>query len=184
MGAFHRFNDQQDLFRKAILERDSHIWFPALRGNFKADNPGNWFIGFVPASWGKWTGATFGVHFGLIYSKGSAIQPECFRLAIGVETPMIGHYRQSFKEDVISKVKSDGICQSGFTLQAANRKKLLEADPIPFVDDSWSLALDRYIALEPVVEVIGQVVKGYSDKGAFTTILKFQQDVQTDTTHI
>jgi len=175
---FSLFNEQQDRFRKEILEYDPKIRFPSLRGNFKKDNPGNWFICFVPASWGEWKGASYGVHFGLIYTRIRSNQTECFRLAIGVEAPLQEQYRQSFKEDVIAKVKLEGISQAGFTLQAANRKKLLEADPITFGPESWRIALDRYIALRPVVDVIGQVVRDFSDRGAFNTTLKFQHNLQ------
>jgi hypothetical protein len=66
ISKFDLFMDQQQRFHAALEEFDSTIWFPPPRGNFKKDNPGNWFICFVPASWGKWKGAIYGVHFGFL----------------------------------------------------------------------------------------------------------------------
>lgn len=167
MNKFHLFKDQQQRFHTALEEFDSTIWFPPLRGNFKKDNPGNWFICFVPTSWGKWKGASYGVHFGFIYARENGEKPERFRLAVGVESPLNEQNRQSFKENVVSNIHSKGIKQSGFTLKTENRKKLLETEPIPFGPDSWKIALDKYIALCPIVDVVAQVIKEYSDKGAF-----------------
>jgi hypothetical protein len=53
MSPFELFLDQQKRFISALRDYDPHIWFPPLRGGFEEDNPANWFICFVPASWGQ-----------------------------------------------------------------------------------------------------------------------------------
>lgn len=69
MSEFDLLKDQQRRFKQALIDCDPHIWFPTLRGNLEADNPGNWFICFVPGSWGKWKEAVYGVHFDFIYAR-------------------------------------------------------------------------------------------------------------------
>lgn len=168
---FDLWQDQQKRFTEALLDYDPHIWFPHLRGCFEENVPGNWFIAFVPLSWGRWTGAVYGVHFDFLYARPRRSLPERIRLVIGVETPMPASKCQTFKEDVISKVKAMRICHPGFLLQAQRRKKLLETDPsdaIPFNNQSWRISLERYKALQPLVEVIAMVSRQYYDKGAFT----------------
>jgi len=173
MSRFDLFLDQQERFSKALIDYDPHIWFPPLRGSFKEDNPGNWFICFVPASWGHWEGAIYGVHFDFIYARPRGPLPERIRLAVGVEAPMQDSQRQAFKEDVISRVRAKGIVFSGFILQAKVRTKLLEADPIPFNNQSWQISLQRYIALQPLVEIIAIVVGEYYNSGAFSVPMDF-----------
>lgn len=170
--AFALFLDQQARFINALHAYEPTIWFPPLRGNFAEDVPGNWFICFVPAVWGRWK-TNYGVHFDLIYARPKNKLPGRFRLAIGVESPLNEHHRQAFKEEVISRVKTKAINYSGFTLTAQKRKKLLEADPIPFDSDSWRIVLERYVALHPVVDIIGEVIREYSDRGAFDSLIEF-----------
>lgn len=170
---FDLFIDQQECFRKALSDYDPHIWYPPLRGGFKEDNPSNWFICFVPAAWGHWEGAIYGVHFGFMYARSRGHLPERFRLAVGVENPMQHSQRQAFKEEVISRVTARGIPFPGFVLQAKVQTKLLEADPIPFGNQSWHISLKRYIALQPLVEVVGIVVREYYDRGAFDAPMNF-----------
>jgi hypothetical protein len=170
--AFTLFLDQQDRFINALREYDPTIWYPPLRGNFEEYVPGNWFICFVPADWGRWK-ANYGVHFDLIYARINTKLPERFRLAIGVESPLKEQHRQDFKEDVISRINARKINHSGFTLIAKKRKKLLEADPITFCSESWRIALDKYISLHSIVDVIGEVCREYSDHGAFDSLIQF-----------
>jgi hypothetical protein len=172
MTKFDLFKDQQERFCSALQNYDSNIWFPAIRGNFKKDNPSNWFICFVPTSWGKWKGASYAVHFGYLYARPTRELPERFRLAIGVESPMRESMRQIFKEDVISRVSGNRITVPGM-LQAKMRTKLFEADPIPFSDQSWQISLERYIDLKPLVELIASVVREYNDNGAFDESIQF-----------
>jgi hypothetical protein len=174
ISKFDLFLDQQQRFHAALEKFDSTIWFPPPRGNFKNDYPGNWFICFVPASWGKWKGAIYGVHFGFLYAREYGDKPERFRLAVGVESPLKEQNRQSFKENVVTRINSKRIKQSGFILKTENRKKLLETEPIPFSTDSWQIALEKYIALSPVVDVVAQIIKEYSDKGAFELALELR----------
>jgi hypothetical protein len=171
-AAFNLFLDQQERFMNALHAHDSTVWFPPLRGKFKEDQPGNWFICFVPAVWGRWK-TNYGVHFDFIYARSGIKLPERFRLAIGVESPLSDKYRLPFKEEVISRIGARSISNLGFTLKAQNRKKLLEVDPIPFSAESWRVALDRYIALRPVIDVIGEVSREYSDRRAFDCPIEF-----------
>ncbi len=173
-SSFNLFLDQQERFIKTLRDYDPNIWFPPLRGGFKENNPGNWFICFVPASWGHWKGAIYGVHFDFMYARPRGSLSERIRLAVGVETPMVGSQRQSFKEVVISRVKEKGIAISDFVLQAKVRTKLLESDQIPFNDRSWQVAFQRYITLQPLVETIAIVVKEYYNSGAFRVPMVFQ----------
>lgn len=166
---FELFKDQQMRFKTALCEYDPSIWFPRLRGKFEETVPSNWFICFVPGSWGRWRLNNYGVHFDFKY----AIKDKQFRLMIGVETPLREEFRQSFKEDVISQVNAKRITQAGFTLQASERKKLLEADLIPLSDKAWELAFDRYRAIQPVTSVIADIVKEYSRIGRFDTSIEF-----------
>jgi hypothetical protein len=173
MSGFDLFNDQQDRFHKALQEYDPHIWFPPLRGNFKQDNPGNWFICFVPPSWGSWKGAYYGIHFGFMYARPRGDLPERFRLVVGVEAPLQGSQRQAFKEEVLTRVRTNRIPLSGFDLQAKVRTKLLEADFIPFGHESWKISLQRYIALQPLVEIIATIIREYYDNGGFYVPIDF-----------
>ena len=170
---FTLYFDQQERFTKALRDYDPHLWYPPLRGGYEEDNPSNWFTCFVPDSWGHWKGATYGVHFDFMYARPRRFLPERIRLAVGVETPMLDSLRQSFKEDVISRVRQKGIAISGFALRADARKKLLESDPIPLNDQSWHIALQRYITLQPVVETIALVVREYYSDGAFDVPMVF-----------
>lgn len=170
--AFALFLDQQARFINALRAYDPTVWYPPLRGKFEEDVPGNWFICFVPAAWGRWK-ANYGVHFDLIYARTNTKLPERFRLAIGVESPLKEQHRQTFKEEVISRINAKKINHSDFTLTAMKRKKLLEAAPIPFGSESWRMVLDKYIALHPIVEVIGEVSREYSDRGAFDSLIQF-----------
>jgi hypothetical protein len=166
---FAFFIDQQEQFKKALVKRDPNVWFPPLRGSWKEDDPSNWFLPFVPGTWGQWNGAVYGVHFDMIYAKAK----DHFRLCVGVENPMKYSYRQSFKENVISRINKAGIAQSGFSLIAKDRAKLLEADPIPFIPQSWQIIMERYISLQSVVAVIGDVAKEYYDHAAFDVYMDF-----------
>jgi len=174
MTDFALFLDQQDRFIKALSEYDTTIWYPRLRGNFKEDQPSNWFICFVPKVWGYWKEANYGVHFDLICARAKNNLPVRFRLTIGVESPLKNQFIQAFKEEVISRITARNIDLSGFTLLAKKNKKLLEVNPIQFGTESWRIALDKYIALQPIVEIIGKVSREYSDKGAFDTLIQFK----------
>lgn len=175
ISSFDLFKDQQKRFIEALIDYDPKIWLPPLRGSHKENEPGNWFICFVPPPWGRWKGKIYGVHFAFIYAQPCGPLPERIRLAVGVETPMRKdpQLRQAFKEDVISRVKTKGITFSGFDLKANRRTKLLEADPIPFSNQSWQISLQRYIALQPLVEVIATAVRDYYDNGAFDVAMEF-----------
>ena len=169
-GRFDLWRDQQERFTETLLDYDPHIWFPPLRGTFKEDDPNNWFIAFVPPSWGRWRGAVYCVHFDFKYGWPPRYSPEQLRLVVGVET-MRPLERQALKQDVISTVRARGISLPGFILQAQPRKKLLETDPtdpILFDGQSWRISLQRYIALQPLVGVIAAVVRKYHDRGSFT----------------
>ena len=62
---------------------------------------------------------------------------------------------------------------SGFDLQAKVKTKLLEADYIPFDNESWKISLQRYISLQPLVEIIASVIREYYDNGAFDMPIDF-----------
>lgn len=169
---FALFEDQQNRFKEALLIHDPKIWFPPLRGKFEDYNPGNWFICFVPSSWGRWKG-NYGVHFAFMYGRERGSLPERIRLPIGVETPMKKSFQQEFKESVLSRVRAAGTAQSGFVLQAKVMTKLLECNPIPFNGQSWKGAFEQYIALQPVVDIIARVLKEYQNRGAFEVPMDF-----------
>jgi hypothetical protein len=172
-SAFALFKDQQARLRNALCENDPTIWFPPLRGNFEQNVPGNWFICFVPGVWGRWQTRNYGVHFDFAYARPQNNLPERFRLVVGVECPLKAEFRQAFKEDVISKVNSKRIEQFGFVLQARERKKLLETDPIPVSIKAWEVAFDRYLSVQKIIPVIADLVKEYSDMGRFDTTIEF-----------
>ena len=172
MSEFALFCEQQELFKNALLEFDSTIWFPKLRGNFEEDVPSNWFICFVPSAWGHWK-VNYGVHFGFLYARANSKRPAQIRLAIGVENPMKEQFKESFKEEVISRIKTRKIEQSSYTLTAQKRKKLLEVDPVLFNSESWQNVLHKYISMQQVVEIIGKVSVEYQGKGAFDSTIEF-----------
>lgn len=175
MSKFDLFKDQLKRFVEALTGYDPCIWFPPLRGGIEEGQPGNWFISFVPASWGRWKGAIYGVHFDFMYGRPRRKMTERIRLTIGVEAPLLASQRQGFKEDVISEVRAKGITLPGFELNAKARTKLLEAAPIPFGGESWQIALQRYIELKPFVGIVGSVVREYYEKGAFDVPMSFQR---------
>lgn len=171
---FDLFLDQSNRFIKALSEYDTTIWYPRLRGKFEEDVPGNWFICFVPKVWGHWKSANYGVHFDLICARAKNKLPVRFRLVVGVESPLKEQYRQVFKEEIISRITARKLNLSGFTLEAKERKKLIEVDPIPFGPESWRIALDKYIGLHPIIEIIGEVSREYSDKEAFDIPIQYR----------
>jgi len=176
-SALALFHDQTKQFIEKLKERESDIWLPSLRGNFKEDKPSNWFICFVPTVWGRCE-TNYGVHFDLIYTRAKdEHQEDYFRLTIGVENPLKEQYKQSFKKEVISKIETKAISCSGFTLSDQNRKKLLEVAPIPISSESWRIILDKYIFLRPVVNIIGEVIREYSDQGKFDCVIKFRNNL-------
>lgn len=170
---FLLFKEQVTLFRKALDDLDQGIWFPRLRGNMTPDNPGNWFIAFVPSAWGHWNDAVYGVHFDFMYAPQRGTKAERIRLAIGVELPMKQPFRRPFKEGVAATVASLGIAPSAFTLSTMDRTKMLEVDPIPFNADSWRVAMDRYDSLQPIIAVVAEVVREYDFRGAFSIPIQF-----------
>jgi hypothetical protein len=172
-AAFKLFIEQQALLSKALLEVDPHTWFQLLRGNFKEAHRGNWFICFVPSSWGRWRGGTYGVHFDFVYARARQGLPQRFRLAVGVESPLRRERWQKFKEDVIDRARARGIDQTGFVLRAKERTKLLEADPIPFDGQAWRATMERYAALEPVIAIIADLINEYYRAGAFAVDMEF-----------
>ncbi len=168
---FTLYMDQQERFIKALKEYEPETWFPPLRGKPTSNEPGNWFTCFVPPSWGRWDGCTYGVHFEFKYAP----KRDIIRLPIGVESPMKEGGRLQFKESVIRGVKRARIDRTGFTLQARDRRKLLELSPIPFDSKSWRVALGRYKALQPVVEVVSEVLREYQERGAFEVEIDFAE---------
>lgn len=179
MSEFTQFCNQQLLFRDALIKFDHTIWFPSLRGKFEEDVPGNWFICFVPDAWGRWK-VNYGVHFGFLYSRPNSRHGAQIRLAIGVESPLKEQYKEAFKEEVISKAKTKDLNFSGFSMSAQKRKKLLEVDPVPLNSESWQNIMNKYIALKPIVEIIGIVSKEYYEKGAFDSLIQFKKKPITD----
>ncbi len=105
-------------------------------------------------------------------------RPEGIRRVVGVETPMQASQRQTFKEAVISEVKARRIILSGFVLQAQTRKKLLETDPvIPFNEQSWQVAIQRYITLQPLVDTIATIVRESYSSGVYDIPMDFPESL-------
>jgi hypothetical protein len=82
-------------------------------------------------------------------------------------------FKESFKEEIISRIKTGKIEQSGYTLTAQKRKKLLEMDPVLFNSESCRNVLNKYISLQQVVEIIGKVSVEYQGNGAFDSTIEF-----------
>lgn len=161
---FKLFMDQLSRFQEALKKYDPCVWFPPPRGCIEENKPGNWWIMFVPSSWGRWKD-NFGVHFAFMYGPKCGSRPERIRLTIGVEKPLEGLFKQEFKERVISRVNEAGISQSCFMLKAKEQTKLLEVvDYVSFNDQSCQVAMERYIALQPVVKIIAMVLKEYQNR--------------------
>lgn len=139
---FALFMDQQTRFTEALKNYEPGVWFPPLRGKITEDNPGNWFVCFVPSSWGRWQGSVYGVHFEFLYARERGPLPERIRLSVGVETPMKNSFRPDFKETIISRVGAAKIVEAGFVLQNRSRTKLLEPDQIPFDSRSWKTEIE------------------------------------------
>lgn len=172
--SFTRFSDQKEHFIEAIKECDPDLWFPSDRGSLQLEKPGNWFVSFVPNSWGHWKGKMYGVHFAFIYARSRKGLPEGMRLAVGVEKPMRESERQLFKESVIARIEEKGLLlTNGITIQATPQKKLLDSGLLPFADDPWRVAIERYVRLRPVVAIIAEKMKEFHDRGAFDTLLTF-----------
>lgn len=172
MGNFSLFIEQKNRLMEALKMADHKVWFPVLRGNYQNENPGNWFICFIPSEWGYWKN-NYGIHFSFAYGRARKELPERFKLNIGVEKPMQEEYRQSFKEDIIVRANALGISRRDYLLQARPRTKLLEVDPIPFNQNGWQIAMQRYEALQPIVEIIGTTIREYYEKGAFEGSVQF-----------
>lgn len=172
MDNFSLFIEQKTRLVEALKLIDHKVWFPVLRGNYQKANPGNWFICFIPQEWGYWKN-NYGIHFSFTYGRAHKGLPEGFKLNIGVEKPLQEEYHQSFKEEVIVQMNHLHVGRRDYLLQARPRTKLLEADPIPFNQNGWQIAMQRYEALQPIIEIIGTTIREYYGKGAFEGSVQF-----------
>ena len=153
----------------------SHVCEAAMKKMCQAI--GLYALCLEPGAWGQWKTANYGVHFDLIFAKAKKknMLPKRFRLTIGVEKPFREEYRQSFKKEIESRIIKKKIDKSRFNLQTEKRGKFLETDPIPFGPESWHMALEKYIALKPIIDIIGEVSREYSEKGAFDSVIQFPE---------
>lgn len=163
---FRRYMVQAGRFEDALRKYDPNTWFPPPPG--KPTKAANQFVPWVPPSWGRWkAGNKYGVHFTFRYAPEWGTRLERIELSIGVESPMKRTFTQRFKQSVIDAVDQASVSQSGFVLAAEGRGKLLKVDPIPFSNESWRIALDRYVDLQPVVRAVSVVLREYEKIGAF-----------------
>lgn len=173
------FKDQKNRFVEGLLRVDKDV---KVRGNWTELSPQNvskyknWFIGFVPNSWGVFKQGWFGVHFGFIWHRDPKTGIGYVRFPVGVEKPLNPNFHDAFKDDVVAALIQRKINLPDCAIWpnvGFRKKKLIEPTPIVLDTHSWEMVLNRYSALNDFVEVVADVMKKYYKRGCFTARLDF-----------
>ena len=104
---FKQYQKQTGLFMEALGKIEPPVRITVDGRNVRPDNPGNWFSGFSPISWGRKIGsglgsgygAGTGVGYGFIYAR-DIHGNDFMRVAIGLENPLKWEFRDEFRKEV------------------------------------------------------------------------------------
>ncbi|OGP74363.1 MAG: hypothetical protein A2W09_09280 [Deltaproteobacteria bacterium RBG_16_50_11] len=188
--AFRQFQKQTTLFLAGLEKIEPPVRITVDGRNVRPDNPGNWFSGFSPVSWGSKIGTGsgtgygggVGVGYGFTYTKNSR-REHFMRLAVGIENPFRKDYRDNFRKEASVAIATQKIplpsgCQiwpdTKFDDFGFRGTSLLECQPMALGEDTWSEAIKNYSILNKGFDqLIGQLIRKYSGLGAFQVDLDF-----------
>jgi hypothetical protein len=190
---FKQFQKQTILFLDALEKIKPPARMTVDGRNVRPDNPTNWFSGFSPVSWGRKArgtstgkgsgyGTGVGVGYGFNYTKN--IHGEHFmRLAVGLENPFKREFREDFKKEVsmavaIQKIPLPPGCRvlpnTKFDDFRFRGTYILECQPLPLSDNTWSDAIQNYSILNSGFnELMLQYIRKYHERRAFSVRLEF-----------
>jgi hypothetical protein len=178
MKSYQVFKEQKNRFVEELLRADNIT----IRGNWAELNPKyirthrNWFVGFVPNSWGVFKEGWFGIHFGFIWYRDRKTEIEYVRFPVGVEKPLKKEFHDKFKEDVVGSLKQRNINLPGCAIWpdvGFRGAKLIEPTPVVLESRSWEKVLSKYLTLDEFVQVVADVIKQYYKRNCFTAHLEF-----------
>ena len=186
---FLQYQKWTNLFLDALGKIEPPAKIDVDGRNVRPDNSNNWFTSFSPVSWGrKVRGASSG--FGKSVGAGYTIKhirnshgEHFMRLYFGLEDPLKREIREEFKKEVSIAIAMQKIPLPPGCLVWPNIKfdgfrilgtYILECQPIPLGDDTWSKAIDNYSILNREFnQLILQFIRKYYEQGAFLDKLEF-----------
>ena len=187
---FKQFQKQTGLFMEALGKIEPPVRITVDGCNVRPDNPGNWFSGFSPISWGRKIGsglgsgfgAGTGVGYGFIYAR-DIHGNDFMRVAIGLENPLKWEFRDEFRKEVSVAIATQKPpippnCRIWPDTKFDNFRfrgtSLLECQPIPLGNNIWIDALYNYSILNKKYnELVAQLLRRYYEQGAFSVELDF-----------
>lgn len=188
-STYKQFQKQTSLFFEALEKVEPPVRITVDGRNVRPDNPGNWFSGFAPTSWGRKIGSGSGGGFGTAtvgygFKYAQDIHGDDFmRLSIGLENPLKHEFRNEFRKEVSLVVAAQkpplpfgcriwpNTIFDNFRFRGT---ALLECHPIALSDDTWSAAIKNYSILNKGFDqLISQLIRKYSGLGAFLVDLEF-----------
>jgi hypothetical protein len=190
---FKQFQKQTSLFLDALEIIEPPAKIDVDGRNVRPDNPGNWFTGFSPISWGRKVGGALaghgsgygnsvGVGYSINYIRN--IHGEHFmRLLVGLESPFKKEFREDFKKEVsmavaIQKIPLPPGCRVWPSIKFDDFRirgtYILECQPLPLGNNTWSNAIQNYSILNRGFnELMLQFIRKYYERGAFSVRLEF-----------
>src|SRR3972149_2346491 len=149
-NSYRLFKEQKNRFAEELLRAESDI---TLRANWTELTPkyiskrANWWIGFVPNSWGVFKQGWYGVHFGFMYYRDRNTGVEYVRFPVGVEKPLKTEFHARFKEDVVRSLKQQSIDLPGCAIWpnvGFRKAKLIEPTLVVLDNNAWEKVLKKY----------------------------------------
>lgn len=177
--SYELFKEQKNRFVEELLRVDNGVkvctnWRELSEHNINTHK--NWFIGFVPKSWGVFKAGWFGIHFGFAYHRDRKTGIEYVRFPVGVEKPLKPEFHDEFKRDVVESLKEQNFNLPGCAIWpdvGFRGRKLIEPALVELGTDTWEKMLNQYLTLGEFVQVVADVIKEYHSRDCFTAPLNF-----------
>jgi hypothetical protein len=177
--SYELFKEQKNRFAEELLRVDKDVTLRLNWGELSQDNiraHTNWFIGFVPNSWGMFKSNWFGIHFGFISYRDRKTGLEYVRFPVGVEKPLKSEFRDEFKKDVVDSLKRKNVNLPDCAIWpdvGFGGAKLIEPALVELDSDSWQKVLNRYLTMSEFVHVVADTIREYYNRGCFSSQLNF-----------
>jgi len=176
--SYNLFLDQKQRFVSELrrIDKDVKITIDPKKPNI--NNPGNWYMGFVPSSWGDFEQGMHGVHFEFAYYYEKTTRNEYVRFSVGIENPFTIMYRHQFKSEVIEAMNLRGISLPEFTIWpnagVIHGRKLIEYR-VALDSHAWKNVIEKYKELTRTgfIGLVADFMKQYNDRGCFTEQIEF-----------
>lgn len=177
--SYQLFKEQKNRFVEELLHIDKGVkvctnWNELSEHNINTHK--NWFIGFVPRSWGAFKAGRFGIHFEFCYHRDKKTGIEYVRFPVGVEKPLKPEFHDEFKKDVAKSLKEKNIKLSECAIWpdvGFRGRKLIEPTLVELDTNTWEKVFNQYLTLGEFVQVVANVIKEYHNTGCFTEPLIF-----------